>query len=189
MGTGLRRIEAVTGRAAHQLVRYYLAELDAAAATLACQPEKVRDRAVALTETVQAQEKSIARLRRELARHDFESLLAQVQEVNGVPVLAAEVKAANMETLRQMTDWFRDRLPSGVIVLGAVMNSKPGLVAAVTTDLVARGLHAGKLVKATAQIVGGGGGGKPTLAQAGGRDTSKLKEAINAVPDLVRESL
>ena len=189
VGTGLRRIEAVTGRAAHQLVRYYLAELDAAAATLACQPEKVRDRAVALTETVQAQEKSIARLRRELARHDFESLLAQVQEVNGVPVLAAEVKAANMETLRQMTDWFRDRLPSGVIVLGAVMNSKPGLVAAVTTDLVARGLHAGKLVKATAQIVGGGGGGKPTLAQAGGRDTSKLKEAINAVPDLVRESL
>jgi len=189
VGTGLRRIEAVTGRAAHQLVRRYLAELDAAATTLACQPEKVRDRVVALTETVQAQEKSIARLRREVARRDFESLLAQVQEVNGVPVLAAEVEAANMETLRQMTDWFRDRLPSGVIVLGAVMNSKPGLVAAVTTDLVARGLHAGKLVKATAQIVGGGGGGKPTLAQAGGRDASKLKEAINAVPDLVRESL
>jgi alanyl-tRNA synthetase len=189
VGAGLRRIEALTGRAAHQLVRRRLAELEAAASTLACQPEKVHDRVVVLTETTQTQEKTIARLRREMARRDFESLLSQVQDVNGVPVLVAKVKAASMETLRQMTDWFRERLPSGVIVLGAVINGKPGFVAAVTSDLVKRGLHAGKLVKATAQIVGGGGGGKPTMAQAGGRDASKLTEALDAVPDRVKESL
>ena len=189
IGAGLRRIEAVTGRAAYQMVHRRLAELDAAAATLACLPEEVHDRVTGLTDTVQTQEKTIARLHRETARRDFESLLSKAQDVNGVPVLAAQVEAASMETLREMTDWFRDRLPSGVIVLGAVMNGKPGLVAAVTPDLVERGLHAGRLVKATAQIVGGGGGGKPTLAQAGGRDTSKLKEAIDAVPDLVRASL
>jgi alanyl-tRNA synthetase len=88
-----------------------------------------------------------------------------------------------------MTDWFRDRLSSGVIVLGAVMNDKPGFVAAVTPDLVERGLHAGKLVKATAQIVGGGGGGRPAIAQAGGRDASKLKEALGIVPDWVSKEL
>jgi len=189
VGAGLRRIEALTGRAAHQLVHRRLAKLDIAAATLACQPEEVHDRVTVLTETIQAQEKTIARLRREMARRDFEGLLSQVQEVNRVPVLAAEVEATNMETLREMTDWFRERLPSGVIVLGAVMNGKPGFVAAVTSDLVKRGLHAGKLVKATAQIVGGGGGGKPTMAQAGGRDASKLTEALDAVPGQVRESL
>jgi len=189
VGAGLRRIEALTGRAAHQLVRRRLAELEAAAATLACQPEKVHDRVVVLTEAIQTQEKTIARQRREMARRDFESLLSQVQDVNGVPVLAAKVEATNMETLREMTDWFRERLPSGVILLGAVINGKPGFVAAVTSDLVKRGLHAGKLVKATAQIVDGGGGGKPTMAQAGGRDASKLTEALDAVPGRVKESL
>jgi alanyl-tRNA synthetase len=189
IGAGLRRIEAVTGRAAHDLVHRRLAELDTVAATLACSPGEVHDRVVGLTDTVQTQEKTIAHLRREVARRDFESLLSQAQEVDGVSVLAAQVEAANMETLREMTDWFRDRLPSGVVVLGAVMDNKPGFVAAVTLDLVERGLDAGKLIKATAQVVGGGGGGKPTLAQAGGRDASKLKEAIDAVPDLVRKAL
>jgi alanyl-tRNA synthetase len=189
IGAGLRRIEAVTGRAAQQLARRRLAALAAAAAALACQPDQVYDRLAALAETVKEQEKTIVQQRRDAARRDFESLLSQVQEINGVPVLAAQVQAADMETLRQMTDWFRDRLPSGVIVLGAIMNDKPGFVAAVTADLAARGLHAGELVKATARIVGGGGGGKPTLAQAGGRDASRLGEAIAAVPDMVRRKL
>ncbi len=189
VGAGLRRIEAVTGRAAYQLVHRRLSELDVAAATLACQPDQVHDRVVVLTETVQAQKRAIARLRREAARRDFESLLSQVLDVNGVPVLATQVEAADMETLREMTDWFRDRLSSGVIVLGAVMNDKPGFVAAVTPDLVERGLHAGKLVKAAAQIAGGGGGGRPAMAQAGGRDASKLKEALGIVPDLIGKEL
>jgi len=189
VGAGLRRIEALTGRGAYQLVHRRLAELAAAAATLACQPEEVGSRVTGLLETIRSQERTIARLSREAARHRFESLLSQVQNVDGVPLLVAEIEAADMETLRQMTDWFRDRLPSGVIVLGALMDGKPGFVAAVTADLVARGLHAGQLVKATARIVGGGGGGRPTMAQAGGRDASKLQEALNVVPDLLRESL
>ena len=142
-----------------------------------------------MTETIRDQEKTIAQLRREAARRDFKNLLSQVQDVNGVPVLAVQVEATNMEILREMTDWFRDRLPSGVIVLGAVMDGKPGFVAAVTPDLVERGLHAGKLVQASSRIVGGGGGGRPTLAQAGGRDASKLREAIEVVPGLVGKAL
>ena len=104
-------------------------------------------------------------------------------------MLAAQVDAVTMETLREMSDWFRDRLGSGVIVLGAAMDGRPGVVAAVTPDLVERGLHAGQLVKAVAQVVGGGGGGKPTLAQAGGKDVSKVGEALRIVSGLVAEHL
>ena len=189
VGAGLRRIEAVTGRAAYQLVRCRLDELEAAAAALSCRPEEVGQQIAALQDTIQFQKKSIEQLQRKMARGEFESLLLQVQNINGVPVLAAKVQAANMETLREMTDWFRDRLSSGVIVLGAVMEGKPRLVAAVTSDLVERGLHAGKLINTLARIVGGGGGGQPSIAQAGGRDASKLKEAVEAVSDLVKEAL
>jgi len=198
VGAGLRRIEAVTGREAYlldvrtqqehdQLVRIiarygHASSTTATATTLPCQLEGMLER-------IREQEKEIAQFRREKARDKFENLLSRVKDVNGVPVLAAEVEATSMETLREMTDWFRDRLPSGVIVLGAVIEEKPRFVAAVTSDLVKRGLHAGKLVRATAQIVGGGGGGKPTLAQAGGHDASKLKEAVTSVFELVRREL
>ena len=94
-----------------------------------------------------------------------------------------------MDTLREMSDWFRNRMESGVIVLGAVMAAKPGLVAAVTPDLVERGLHAGRLVKQVAQVVGGSGGGRPTLGQAGGRDAGRIGEALRLVPDLVERGL
>jgi alanyl-tRNA synthetase len=91
--------------------------------------------------------------------------------------------------LREMSDWFRDRLKSGVVVLGAVMNKRPSLIAAVTPDLVERGLDAGKIVRQAARVVGGGGGGKPTLAEAGGKDASKLPEALASVRQIVAEAM
>jgi alanyl-tRNA synthetase len=134
-------------------------------------------------------EKEIAELQRELARAEFEGLLSQVRDVHGVPVLAARVRATNIDTLREMTDWFRNRLGSAAIVLGALINDKPNFVAAVTPDLVERGLKAGSLVQEVARVVGGGGGGKSTLAQAGGRDPKKLDEALALVPKLVGDAL
>ena len=92
-----------------------------------------------------------------------------------------------MALLREMSDWFRDRLGSAVVVLGAVLEGKPTIIATVTDDLVKRGLHAGKLVKEVAQIVGGGGGGKPTMAQAGGKDAAYLGDALAKVEPLVGE--
>jgi alanyl-tRNA synthetase len=190
IGAGLRRIEAVSGRAAQKLVQKRLGTLESAAVFLGCAPDEIDRRVLALLDEVQDQRKEISRLRREIARHEFEALLKRVQAVQGVKVLAVQVMAAeDMETLREMSDWFRDRLGSGVVVLGAVLGSKPNFVAAVTPDLVERGLHAGQLIKAVAQVVGGGGGGKPTLAQAGGHDISRLGEALLLVPDLVTRSL
>jgi len=198
IGAGLRRIEAVTGRGAQESVQKRMQVLEAAAASLACSPDEVDQKVLVLQDELQGQTKSLARLRREIAHRDFEELLSQVQEVRGVKVLAAQVEAADLDTLREMSDWFRNRvgsrgggLPaqSGVIVLGAVMDSKPGFVAAITPDLVERGLHAGRLVKQVAQVVGGGGGGKPTLAQAGGRDVGRIGEALRLVPVLVEKGL
>ncbi|MFB0545711.1 MAG: alanine--tRNA ligase, partial [Anaerolineae bacterium] len=189
VGAGLRRIEAVTGRAAQRLVQKRLGVLESAAIFLGCSPDDVDRKVLALLDEVQSQQKEIAQLRQEVAQRDFETLLTKVQDVYGVKVLSAQVTAADMNTLRKMSDWFRDRLGSSVIVLGAVMGAKPRFVAAVTPDLVERGLHAGQLVKAVAQVVSGDGGGKSTLAQAGGRDISRLGEALLLVPDLVAESI
>lgn len=185
VGAGVRRIEAVTGRAAQQLVQRRLGVLDRTATHLGSQPEDVERAVLRLMGNVHDLEKENADLRRELARLEFEAVLQQVQDVSGVKVLAAKVSAADVDTLREMTDWFRNRLGSGVVVLGAVINDKPSLVAAVTPDLVERGIKAGALIQHVARIVGGGGGGRPTLAQAGGRDASRLGEALAQVPALV----
>ena len=122
-----------------------------------------------------------------MARADFEALLSRVVEVQGVPVLAARVAAPDADTLREMADWFRDKMRGGVIVLGTVIEDKPLLIAATTKEMNARGIHAGNLVKQVAQMVGGGGGGRPDMAQAGGRDAGKIDEALAAVVGLVRE--
>jgi len=189
IGAGLRRIEAVTGRAAQKLVTQRLDVLRKAADRLGCPPEELDDKVAALMSKVQSAHKEIDRLRQQLAHHDFEGLLGHVQEVNGVALLTAQVQVNGIDTMREMTDWFRDRQPSGVVILGAVIDERPQLVAAVTSDLVKQGLHAGKLVSALAQVIGGGGCGRPNLAQAGGRDASRLDEALGTAPERVREML
>jgi alanyl-tRNA synthetase len=189
VAAGVRRIEAVTGTAAQQLVQERLNAMDETAAYLGCAPEEVGRKVLAVLDEQQRLHKEIERLNREMAKQRFSSVMAQAEEVAGVPVLAAQVDAPNVETLREMCDWFRERVESGVVVLGTVIDGKPSIVSAVTPDLTERGLHAGSLVRVVAQKVGGGGGGRPTLAQAGGRDASRLPEALAGVPSLVRESL
>jgi alanyl-tRNA synthetase len=189
VGAGVRRIEAVTGRTAFQLVQKRLNVLDAAATHLGCPPEEVERAVLRLMGEVHDQQKQNAELRRGMARLEFEALLLGVQDVGGIKVLAGQVQAADAETLREMTDWGRNRLGSVVTVLGAVIDGKPNLVAAVTPDLVERGLKAGTLIQQIAKVVGGGGGGRPTLAQAGGRDATKLGEALALVPKLIEEQI
>jgi alanyl-tRNA synthetase len=189
VAAGVRRIEAVTGTEAQRLAQSRLNVLDEAAAYLGCSPEQVGRRALALLDDLQQARKEIDRLNRELAKHSFASILDQARMVEGVSVLATRVEAPNVETLREMCDWFRERMGSGVVVLGTVISGRPSLVASVTSDLTQRGLHAGRLIQEVASTVGGGGGGRPTMAHAGGRDADRLPAALARVPDLVRESL
>jgi alanyl-tRNA synthetase len=186
---GIRRIEAVTGRGAFDTITQRLAVLENAASYLKTTPNDLDRKVLNLLDEAQTAQKEIARLRRELAQKELESLLAKPVEVKGVPVFAGQLNNADADTLREMTDRFRQRVPSGVMVLGSVLNGKPNLIAAVTDDLTSRGLDAVKIVKAVASVVVGGGGGKPTLAQAGGKDPARLAEALASVKGVVGDSL
>jgi alanyl-tRNA synthetase len=186
---GVRRIEAVTGRAAQQLIQQHLETLKQAAALLGVPPEETYPRLRSLMARLQEREKQVKDLQRKLARARFEEMLTQTREVKGVKLVSLQVDAPDVAMLREMSDWFRDRLGSGVVVLATVFEGKPSLIATVTEDLIKRGLHAGKLVKEVAQVVGGGGGGKPTMAQAGGKDASRLDEALAKVDALVSETI
>ena len=187
VGAGLRRIEGLTGRGAQQFVQARLKKLQNAAAYLKATPDEVDRKVLEVMEQAQLTEKELARARREAAKRDVESLLNDVTKVSGVPVLAARVNALDSEMLREMSDWLRAKLGSGVVALGAVLGDKPNLLVAVTDDLVQRGLDAGKIVRQAAAHIGGGGGGRPTLAQAGGKDVSRLGDALEAVKGIVGE--
>ena len=185
VGAGLRRIEAVTGQGAAKLLRESLGRLERTAAFLHTSSEQIESKVLALMSESETQRKEIERLQRQLALHDAEGLLARAQTIGDVRVLAVQVNAANADTLREMSDFFRDKMGSGIVVLGAVMDGKPSLLAAVTQDLVAQGFDAGKIVREIAKVVGGGGGGKPTLAQAGGKDASRLGDALAMVASVI----
>ncbi|MDQ1301869.1 MAG: alanyl-tRNA synthetase [Chloroflexota bacterium] len=189
VGAGVRRIEAVTGRGAMELVQSRLRLLDHTAAVLRVPPDQL-DRAVRnLYVELQALQKEGVRLRAKLAFQQTEQLAAQAVMVKGIAVVAAQVEGADVQTLRDMSDWLRNKLGSAVVILAAAVDDKPQIIAAVTDDLVKRGVHAGELVKNVARVVGGGGGGKPSLAQAGGRDLSKLAEALAQAPELVAQAV
>jgi alanyl-tRNA synthetase len=189
VGAGLRRIEAVTGRGAQRFAQERLRLLDQTAAILRVPADQL-DRAVrGLYADLQNAQKEIGRLRADLARQQTDRLAANAARVSGIAVVAAQVEDADVQTLRDMSDWLRNKLGTAIVVLGTVADGKPQIIAAVTDDLVKRGAHAGELVKAVARIVGGGGGGKASLAQAGGREPGKLAEALAIVPELVRKAL
>jgi alanyl-tRNA synthetase len=186
---GVRRIEAVTGRMAQQLIQTRLVALEQTAAFLGVTPEEVYRRSIALLGQLQESDKKIKELQRKVARAEFERLLTRARQVKGVKMVAVQVDIPDVTLLREMSDWFRDRLGSGVVVLGAVLEGKPTIIATVTEDLVKRGLHAGKLVSAVAEVVGGKGGGKPTMAQAGGKDVAALGDALAKVETWVSSAL
>lgn len=178
IGAGLRRIEAVTGRGAEEYINQRLADLEKVAESLNAKPDTILDRAVSLVAELDSETKRRLALERELARKVAESLLTQAEVIKGVTVLVARVPDSRIEILREMNDRLREQLKSAIVVLGTVYQARPLFLAAVTPDLVAKGYDAGKIVREVAKVAGGGGGGKATLAQAGGRYQDKLDEAL-----------
>ena len=189
VGAGVRRVEAVTGRGAYQFVAERLNLLDRLAGKLNTPVGEVEQRLETILEHERAVERELDAANRRLARGQFDTLLGQMTQSNGANVLAARVDVPTVEGLREMADWFRDRVQSGAAVLGTVSDGKPVLIATVTDDLIARGLKAGDLAREVAKIVGGNGGGRPNMAQAGGRDPERLPDALAAVPALVAKTL
>jgi len=185
IGSGLRRIEAVTGRGAEDYVDKRLSVLEEIAAELKTEPSQIKKRIHALQQEIDVHQKKARTIEHEASKKDVESLLSEVADVNGIPVLAARVSAANMESLRRTGDMVKDRLKSVLVVLGAVGNGQANFVAMLTPDLVKKGFHAGNIVKQVAEAAGGKGGGRADLGQGGGKDIDKLEDALGIVKKLV----
>jgi alanyl-tRNA synthetase len=181
---GVRRIEAITGDRALANYQRVLTTLRAAAGMLNASEDQLLPALERQFEQIKALEKQLEGLRRNAAGSQAEGLMESVREVKGVRVLAAQVTGTSREALRQMVDSLRQKLGSGVIVLATAENGKVALIAAVTTDLTQK-LHAGKIVQELAKLVGGSGGGKPDLAEAGGKDTSAIESALRSIYPLV----
>jgi alanyl-tRNA synthetase len=188
VAAGVRRIEAMTGIGAlehfqnqAQLLRQLATQLNVGEDAVLAQVEK-------LSQTAKQLEKQLGEQKRKGALSQLDELAGRVQMVKGVKVIAAEVENVDREGLRQLVDSLRQKLGSGVVALGMPEDGKVALIAGVTKDLTAK-VHAGKLIQALAKQVGGSGGGRPDLAEAGGKDTGGLKLALQSLPALLEPLL
>jgi alanyl-tRNA synthetase len=186
IGSGVRRIEAVTGRNAYNYLDEQLNILKGAAAQLKCSVADVAKRIEAIQGDARQLQRDNESLQGKLSHLEAADLVGQAKTVGNITLLATQVNAGSMDTLRGVADELKAKLGSAVLVLGAVADDKVNFVVSVSPDLVAQGFHAGKLIKEIAAICGGGGGGKPELAQAGGKDPSKLAEALQLAQQLVQ---
>ncbi|HLB16687.1 MAG TPA: alanine--tRNA ligase [Burkholderiales bacterium] len=188
VAAGIRRVEAVTGEGALAWVQEREAKLAEAAAALKTSPDDVAQKIVQIQESVKGLERELARLKSKLAASQGDELSDRAEDVNGVKVLAAALDGADAKTLRDTLDKLKDRLHSAAIVLAAADGAKVSLVAGVTNDLTGK-VKAGELVNFVAQQVGGKGGGRADMAQAGGNDPSKLPAALASVKGWVAQRL
>lgn len=186
IAAGVRRIEAITGYAFLQRFNDMDREFQSLAEILKVPEDMMVERVEKLLGELKEKEREIARLRERLAVGGVDSLVAGRIMVDDIPVVAASVELADPEALRNLADAVRDKLGSGIVLLGSKAEEKVLFVATVSRDLVKQGFNAGSIVREAAKVAGGGGGGRPDMAQAGGRDVSKLEAAIEAGVDVVR---
>jgi len=188
VAAGIRRVEAVTAEGALAFVQLQEATLAQAAQALKTQPQELNAKIAQMLDSAKALEKELARLKSKMAASQGEDLALQAVEIKGAKVLAALLEGADAKTLRETLDKLKDKLKSAAIVLAATEGGKVSLIAGVTPDLTAR-VKAGELVNFVAQQVGGKGGGRPDMAQAGGTDASKLQGALASVSGWVEQRL
>jgi alanyl-tRNA synthetase len=184
VASGVRRIEAVTGDAALRHVVQEEAALRESAELLKIPPLELPRRLQKLLDEQKQLERQLTQLEGRLAKSRAEELVSAAKQVAGVAVLAARLDGLDPDGLRSVVDMLRDRMGPGIICLGSALDGKVNLIAAVSKDLSAK-YPAGKLIQEVAKQVGGGGGGRPDLAQAGGKDPSKLDAALALVPGWV----
>ena len=188
-GTGVRRIEAVTGAAALQKAKEDQAVLRQLATDLKAKNNEITTKVANLMSQLKEAEKELQQLKKEAALSDLDTILASQETIGGVSVVAAETQADSMDSLRDLADTIMDKLGNGVVLLSAAHEDKINFVCKVAKADTKKGLHAGKIIKAAAQVAGGNGGGRPDMAQAGGQEPAKAGEALQAGKQLVQELL
>ena len=184
VASGVRRIEVLTGKAAINHIQTVTKVLNDTANVLRERPENLHSRVEALLSGQKVMEKELEKLKSQIAAKSADNIEDDVQSVNGIKVVAKKVAVESPAALRDLADKFRDKIKSGIVVLGAENGGKALLIAIVTKDLVGQ-FHAGNIIKAVAAEVGGGGGGRPDMAQAGGSKPENLDAAMKKVVEIV----
>lgn len=189
IGSGVRRVEAVTGMNAVKYLNDVEEKLNMVAEKLKTSPSEVMSKVEQLTSELKDKEKEVQQLEAQLIKYKAQDFLSHVKEVNGINLLTVEVDSMDIESLRNVGDILKNKIESGVIVLGTADSEKANFIAMATEDVVGKGIHAGNLVKEVAKVTKGGGGGRPNMAQAGGSDPSKLQEALKKAEEIVASQL
>lgn len=189
VGAGLRRIEAVTGRSAWQYVNSLEQEIKLAAQLLKTTPQEVTHRIELLNQQLRERDREMESLKAQMTKAASQNLIEKAQPIGDAHILIEAVSGADANSLRQNAEMLRDKLGNAVVLLGSVTGDKVLFVCFVSSELVERGVNAGKIVAAAAKITGGGGGGRADMAQAGGKDPSKLEEALAAARQMVEKTL
>jgi alanyl-tRNA synthetase len=188
VAAGVRRVEAVTGESALALINRQADELQQVAEAVKAKPQEIVARVGQVLDNVKALEKELSALKSKLASAQGDELLTQAHDINGVKVLVAKLDGADVAMLRETLDKLKDKLHSAAIVLASVSDGKVNLIAGVTADTTAK-VKAGDLVNFVALQVGGKGGGRPEMAQAGGTQPEHLDKALSGVTDWVKAKL
>jgi len=189
IGSGVRRIEALTGRAAERWVEDQASLLDRVAAQVGASPATLEARLGGLLAELESERRRLAALERERGRAQAEHLLAGAERVDGTSIVVGVAESGSTKDLRELGDLLRTRLGSSAVVLGSVIQERPQFVVQLTADLVGRGLNAGQIVGQIAAATGGKGGGRPDSAQSGGLDPARLNDALQLAKGLLEERL
>lgn len=185
VAAGVRRIEAITGRNVYALLNQYETKVDSILSVVKGNVAEVDTRVEQLSADYRKLQKEFEDLKKKMASGSIDDFLAAKQDINGFNVVTGRVDGIDIDVLKDLGDRLRDRLTQGVVALGSVTDDKVVLLVMAGQDAVDKGAHAGNLIKEIAKICGGGGGGKPNMAQAGGKDPSKLDEALSETFNLV----
>ena len=187
IASGIRRIEAITGRSAIEYVNELVAITDEVCVSLKASKEELPSKVSALKKETKEKEKEIQKLSNELLKKSMGQILDQYEEINEIKLFALKLKDKDANSLREIADKIKDKNQSCAIILSSVLSDKVLFVSSVTKDLIDKGIHAGNMVKVAAAVAGGGGGGRPDFAQAGGKNPEKIDEAIDAVKEQLRK--
>ncbi len=189
VAAGVRRIEAVTGMAVYNMLNQKQALIDEVCSVLKAKEDNLVNRSGAVISQMKDMEKEMSSMKSKLLSSSIDDILGSKQSVDGVDFIAYKFENTDMDSLRDSADKLRDKMGSAVIVLANVSGDKVNFVCAATKDLMSNGVHAGNIVREVAKMTGGGGGGRPDMAQAGGKDPSKVDEALSKVSDIIKSQL
>lgn len=187
IASGVRRIEAITGEAVYEYLNKLEQDMENISHILKTNKENLADKVHSVMDQFKDKDKEIESLKSKMSSSIADDILSTKKEIDGIDLITYKVDNMDMNSLRNLGDELRVKLGSGVIVLAGVDNGKLGFISMVTKDMVGKGIHAGNIIKEVARITGGGGGGRPDMAQAGGKDLSKVEEALNFVPNLIKK--